>query len=319
MLTGLELSRMTKHLGFAFLQREMAASDFRAARMLHWGGGFSPQSVATAWPDMFWWCPICCARSWALGYHCGAGGCWALLPLWPGRCQFCGHLSSLPQSHENWQNCSWGAQLRGDDGLGSLAGKNHPVLTDCEVDLHHLWISFIALKKTPFISPTWKKNNKKRKIKAFLRILIALFTGTVSLNAPGWSTGAANRVNCKCIAAIIPAAFTGTQHSLLSEPPVLSPERAAWHPVTCLVMFLIHLFINTRSRGGGGAAGEDGECGRISQPRLVPCSRGADGGGHRLSGLTRGTSAQKEELQPDIKILRSERICWWPAPGPQRK
>lgn len=30
------------------------------------------------------------------------------------------------------------AQLRGDDGLGSLAGINHPVLTDSKVDLHHL-------------------------------------------------------------------------------------------------------------------------------------------------------------------------------------
>lgn len=54
MLMGLELSRMTKHLGFALVripaahQREMAASDLqeRCAEV------FSPQSAATARPEM---------------------------------------------------------------------------------------------------------------------------------------------------------------------------------------------------------------------------------------------------------------------------
>lgn len=115
-------------------------------------------------------------------------------------------------------------------------------------------------------------------------MLIALFTGTVSLSAPGWSTGAAKRVNCKYMAAIIP--FTGTEHSLLSELPMLSPERAAWHPVTWLVMFLIHLSINPGSRGGGGG-------GSRSLAWRCYCLREAAGGGHRLRGLNPGNVSSK--------------------------
>lgn len=107
MLTGLELSRVTKHLGFAFVQipaahwREMAASDLQAARTLHWGGVFSPRSAATAWPDMFLmvsntWCVVS-----GIGTSLWSWLCWALLPLSPGRCQLCGHLSSLPQPDED--------------------------------------------------------------------------------------------------------------------------------------------------------------------------------------------------------------------------
>lgn len=116
----------------------------------------------------------------------------------------------------------------------------------------------------------------------------------MSLNAPAQSISAVNRVNCKYNAAVIRTAdHKDRERSLLSEPRILSPERAAWHPVTCLVVFLIHLFISTRSQerrrvGGGGQQVQQG-----GSRSLGLCLREADEGAHRLSGLSPGNVSSK--------------------------
>lgn len=96
------------------------------------------------------------------------------------------------------------------------------------------------------------------------------------------------------------------ERSLLSQSRILSPERAAWHPVTCLVMFLIHLFINTCSweewRGGGG-----GQWMQLGGSRsLGLCLREADEGAHRLSGLRPGTVSSKIGAAAWHKDLRKQ-------------
>ena len=154
MLMGLELSRMTMRSGFALApipaahQRGTAAPDLRAIRAPYWGGTFPPrcgsspdtsqhipQSAARSWSDFF----VDCAQHlvhglmrWdimagdlealrgrrAFGPPSDEATCWATALQTP-------RFSPLPNEVIALQ----AGRLRGDYGLGSIAGVNHLVLT----------------------------------------------------------------------------------------------------------------------------------------------------------------------------------------------
>lgn len=137
MLMGLELSTMTKHLGFAPVripaahQREAAASDLQERRT----EVFSPQSAATAWPERVW--TVLCVVS-------GTGiSLWSRRVLGSASRDLAGGSSVGTSLHSpspmRTDIIALGVPSpEGMDCPGSLAAVNHPVLADCKVDLHHL-------------------------------------------------------------------------------------------------------------------------------------------------------------------------------------
>lgn len=191
MLMGLELSRMTKHSGFALLpipaahQRGMAAPDLQAVRTTHQGGAFpprhgsNPNTSHSLQPELgltfFWLCPMPCAWSQALGRHCGGprgivGPVGVQLRFPWGDLPAGSAVGTLFLSMDQMTTevIALGAgQLRGDYGLGSVAGVNHPVLTGSSgerwictsYEFHSLHLNRLLFSFSP---------HEKRKIKVNL-------------------------------------------------------------------------------------------------------------------------------------------------------